>query len=247
MKYIILVSLAVGLVLPSLALAGSTANPASNVGKENIGFTFEIENQVKTVDKDQTTSKRWLGKVIWGATDRLDFYGKLGASDLRVAVADARDFRGKRAMTWGGGARCMVARTEKPKIATYVDVQMLSFSNNGTFSGVSEGCSYEATRHYKWNEVQLSFFGVWQREAFAPYAGFGLTNVFGSVKQDVYSLECGQAHQPAHDFREDGIPELILGIDLSLGGTGNLSGEIRYGEDEDISFFIGASELWHVK
>jgi hypothetical protein len=249
MRCLIIASLAVGLIVPSLARAGSAGNPASNVGKENIGFTFEIENQVKNVDKDQATSKRWLGKVIWGATDKLDIYAKLGASDLKVAVPDERDFKGKRGMTWGGGARYMVAEIAKPKIATYLDVQMLSFSTGGVvrkeLGEYPDKYTVKYSDRYKWNEVQFSFFGVWKHDVFAPYIGFGITNVFGNVTKDVSSV-LGDQHD-AHDFREDAIPELIVGVDIGLGGTGHLSGEIRYSEEEDVSFFIGASELWRLR
>jgi hypothetical protein len=56
------------------------------------------------------------------------------------------------------------------------------------------------------------------------------------------------ARDQAYDFREDAVPELILGTDIDLGGTGHLSGELRYDLDEEnISFFIGVSELLRLK
>ncbi|MFH1220154.1 MAG: hypothetical protein V1694_06835 [Candidatus Eisenbacteria bacterium] len=252
MRCLIIASIAATLLVPSLALGGSAGNPASNVGKENFGCSFEIENQVKSVDQDLTTSKRWLGKLTWGAADRIDIYAKLGASDLRVDVASTQDYEGKRGMTWGGGARCMVAEIERPKIATYMDLQMLSFHTKGTVwkSFESDGYVERYDNRYKWNEVQFSFVAVWQREIFTPYVGFGITNVFGNVEKTVYRISGNVGEFYAHqtnDFREDAIPELILGVDFGVGGTGHLSGEIRYSEEEDISFFVGASELWRLK
>jgi len=247
MKCLIIASLAVGLVLPAVASAGSAANPASNVGKENFGFAFEIENQVKNLDQDQATSKRWLGKIIWGPTDRLDLYARLGASDLKVGVDGARDYEGKRGMTWGGGARYLVAEVPEPKVKTYIDAQMLSFYTKGDVWRDFDGYSEKYADRYKWNELQLSFFGVWERDFFSPYVGFGITTIFGRVTKDVYRISGGVEDlygQDAYDFREDAIPEMILGVDIGLGGTGNLSAELRYSDQEDISFFVGASELW---
>ena len=73
-----------------------------------------------------------------------------------------------------------------------------------------------------------------------------MTNVFGDVEKNLYRVARGvqtfQVRQ-ANDFREDGIAELILGIDIDLGGSGRASGEIRVGETDDVSFSIGVSEL----
>ena len=248
MRYAIIVGLAVGLVLPSLASAGSAANPASTVGRENFGFAFEIENQVKNVDRDQTASKRWLGKVIWGATDRLDIYAKLGASDLKIGTDD-QVFEGKRGMTWGGGGRLLIGTIEQPNLAAYLDAQMISFHTAADFRGVGDAGPYRAYERYKWNELQFSLFGIWRHEVFAPYLGVGVTHLFGNVKKEVYVNEVRRDDlDQAYDFAEDAIPEIILGMDLDLGGTGRLSGEIRYDLDEEnISFFVGASELLRVK
>jgi hypothetical protein len=248
MRCAIIAGLLVGLIFPAVASSGGAANPASNVGRENFGFTFELENQVKKLGTDQATSKRMLGKAVWGATDKLDVYAKLGASDLKVAVVDARDFRGKRGMTWGAGARYLVGQMPHG-INAFVDVQALSFSTRGTVSrDFEEGYSERYADKYKWNEVQISCFGVWQRDVFSPYVGIGLTNIFGRVTKDVYRTGVeGVLDHDAYNFREDAIPEMILGVDFGLGGTGRLSGELRYSEDEDISFFLGASELWLVK
>jgi hypothetical protein len=248
MRCLIIASLAVGLVLPAVVSAGGAANPAFNVGKENLGFTFEIENQVKNLGEDQATSKRWLGKIIWGATEKLDVYARLGASDLKIAVEGAQDYQGKRGMTWGGGLRYLVAAVPEPKVKTYIDAQMLSFYTRGdVWRDFEEGYTEKYADRYKWNELQLSFFGVWERDIFAPYVGFGITNVFGRVTKDVYRIAGGVGdlyQRDAYDFREDAIPEMILGVDIGLGGTGHLSGELRFSDQEDISFFVGASELW---
>src|SRR5512137_1994255 len=123
MRCLIVASLAVGLVLPAVASAGSAANPALTVGRENFGFSFEIEKQKKDLDGDLATSTRWLGKAIWGVTDKLDLYARLGASDLTIPVAGGPDFHGKRGMTWGGGGRYMVAEVPKPAVKTYLDIQ----------------------------------------------------------------------------------------------------------------------------
>jgi hypothetical protein len=252
MKSFILTSLAAALVVPSLALAGSAANPASNVGRENFGFSFEMESQVKNVEDDQASSTRLLGKVTWGALECVDLYAKMGASDLKIEVPGLQDYEGKRGMTWGCGARAMLLETKRPTIGAFVDVQLLSFYTKGTVWRSIEEYGYveKDVNRYKWNEVQASLVAVWQRPLFQPYIGFGLTNVFGHVTGDVYrvtgALEEFDSHR-SHDFREDAIPEGIAGIDINLGGTGKLSAEIRYGEERDISFFVGASELWHVK
>jgi len=250
MRYAITAGLLVGLIFPAVASSGGAGNPASNVGRENFGFTFELENQVKNLGTDQATSKRMLGKAIWGATDKLDVYAKFGASDLKVAVVDARDYKGKRGMTWGAGARYLVGQMPH-KINAFLDIQALSFYTKGTVSrDFEEGYSEKYADRYKWNEVQISCFGVWQRDFFSPYVGIGITNIFGRVTKDVYRTSGGVEDlytQDAYNFREDAIPEMILGVDFGLGGTGRVSGELRYSEDEDISFFLGASELWLVK
>jgi len=252
MKSLILTSLAAALVVPSLALAGSAANPASNVGRENFGFSFEMESQVKNVEDDQASSTRLLGKVTWGMLECVDLYAKLGASDLKIEVPYLQDYQGKRGMTWGCGARAMLIETYRPAIGAFVDLQFLSFYTKGTVWRIDEEYGYLVRQHnrYKWNELQASLVAVWQRTIFQPYVGFGLTNVFGHVTGDAYIIENQQESVAGHrseNFREDAIPEGIAGIDISLGGTGKLSAEIRYGDEQDISFFVGASELWHVK
>jgi len=250
MRLLIISVFAAGLIVPTLALGSGVANPASAVGKENFGFTFEYEMQKKNVDDDRATSQRGLGKFIWGVTDRVEVYAKLGASNLKVVVADAQDYEGKRAMTWGGGLRAGLMSVERPKIRTYVDVQMLSFFTKGAVWRDSEGDTYKYSDRYKWNEVQISIVGVWERAIFMPYMGLGISNIFGNVSKDVYrvtgSFEKLIKHD-AHDFREDAIPELMLGMDVGLGGTGRLNCEMRYSVDEDVSFSIGVSELWRVK
>jgi hypothetical protein len=247
MRYAIIAGLLVGLIFPAIASSGGAANPASNVGRENFGFTFELENQVKNLGGDQATSKRMLGKAVWGVTDKLDVYAKLGASDLKVVVVDAQDFKGKRGMTWGAGARYLVGQMPH-KVNAFLDIQALSFYTKGKVWGEIDGSPAAYTDRYKWNEVQISCFGVWQRAIFAPYVGIGITNIFGRVTKDVHITGIdGVYDHDAYNFREDAIPEVILGVDFDLGGTGRLSGELRYSEDEDISFLLGASELWLVK
>jgi len=246
MRYAIIAGLLAGLIFPGIASSGGAANPASTVGRENFGFTFELENQAKKLDKDHTTSKRLVGKAIWGVTDKLDLYARLGASDLKVAVTDARDFEGQRGMTWGGGARYRVA--EMPhSLNAYIDAQMLAFTSTGSVWRDFEGYSDRYADRYKWNEIQFSCFAAWQRDVFSPYAGFGITNIFGRLTQDVFRTGVGLYDHAAHNFRQDAVPEAILGVDFNLGGSGRLSGELRYSDDGDISFVLGASELWLVK
>lgn len=254
MRYLVLISFAAALILPALVQAGSTANPVGTVGKENFGFTFEYEMQKKNIDNDPTTSQRGLGKVIWGVTDRVDLYAKLGASNLKVPVVGAQEFEGKRAMTWGGGGRVSIYPIECPKmgkIGTYGDVQIVSFQTKGVvFRNFTEGYTERFEDTYKWNELQLSIIVAWERSYFMPYIGFALTNIFGDVRTDVFRGSGGAEEfiqHERHEFREDAVPELVLGMDIPLSGSARVAGEIRYSEEEDISFTIGASELWHVK
>ena len=251
MKHLILISFAAALIVPSLAQGGSATNPVGTVGKENFGFTFEYELQKKSIDNDRTTSQRGLGKVIWGVTDRVDLYAKLGASNLKVPAEGAQEYEGKRGMTWGGGGRVLVWTFQRPKIGTYVDVQVVSFQTDGVvFKSYPEGYTERYEDAYKWNEVQLSLVAAWERSYFMPYIGFGLTNIFGDVTTNVFRGTEGAfefVQHNRHEFREDAVPELILGMDITVSGSAHVAGEIRYSEEQDISFTIGASELWHVK
>jgi hypothetical protein len=251
MRRLILACLIGVLAVPSMAWAGGAGNPATTIGRENYGIAVEVEEQIKRIDDDTVRSRRYVGKFIWGATDKLDIYARLGASDLRVAAAELPRFEGPAGMTWGGGARYNVLAMERPALASYVDVQMLSFRSKKDTDvqvvvvneyGVGTYMEHYYT-HYKWNEVQISFVTSWQRDVFAPYLGFDITNVFGNVKRE-YSSEIiqGVDHE-SNDFREDAIAEFIMGLELDLGGTGLLSGEIRLSRDNDVSFFIGVSEI----
>jgi hypothetical protein len=132
MRHLILAGLVVALVVPSLAWAASVANPAAVVTKENYGFTMEVANQKVEIDNDLTESRRYLGKAIWGATDRLDFYVKLGVSDFKVYADHYPDFRGEEKMTYGGGARYLLAEAENPDLEAFIDFQGLGFSSPGS-------------------------------------------------------------------------------------------------------------------
>jgi hypothetical protein len=68
--------------------------------------------------------------------------------------------------------------------------------------------------------------------------------VFGHVDREIRSEIQTEIEKSGNDFREYGIPELIMGTDISLGGTGRLSAEIRLSDDSDVSYFIGVSELY---
>jgi hypothetical protein len=252
MRCLIFVCLAASLAVPSLALGGSAGNPASTVGRENFGVTLEMENQIKNVDEVPASSKRFLTKMIWGAADRLDLYARLGASDLEIEVPGAQDYHGKRGMTWGGGARFAVAELPAYSISAYADLQFLSFYTDGVVWRASEEDAYleKFADRYKWNEWQMSFVAVWSRPIFRPYLGLGITGASGNVTKDVYwvtATEETYQGQSYEEFSTGAVPELIMGIDFALGGTGTLSGEIRYSDDGDVSFFVGASELLHLK
>jgi hypothetical protein len=163
-----------------------------------------------------------------------------------------QDYEGKRGMTWGGGARLLVAEVPRPSLTAFVDVQMLSFYTRGTVwrSFAEEPYIERYDDRYKWNELQLSLVAVWQHEVFKPYAGFGLTNVFGNVTKNVYRIVGSEEEfytRVEDNFGQDAIPELILGMDFGIGGTATVSGEIRYSDEGDVSFCVGASELWHLK
>lgn len=246
MKSLVVLSMVTALIVPSLALGGGAANPASTVGREIFGFGFEYEAQKKVIDDDLATSQRGIGKVIWGVRDWADIYIKLGASNLQVAVAGAQDYEGKRGMTWGGGGRLGLTALEQPKIRAYLDVQMLTFYTDGTvWREFEDGYTEKYADRYKWNEVQVSCIAVWDRPYFMPYLGVGITNVFGNVTKDVTGGP-KPVHE-AYDFREDAIAEAILGLEFPVAGTARVGCEMRYSVDEDISFSIGASELWQVK
>jgi hypothetical protein len=245
------VGLTVALVIPVIAWAGGAGNPAMTVGKDNYGAALEAEEQIKWVGDDLIKSRRFVGKLIWGAMDNLDLYARLGASDLRVDAPGYPDFKTPaQNMTWGGGARCGIVAPCNPNVSACVDLQMLSFISHNTveverFDDWGDAYTDVHDVRYKYNEIQMSVLGKWQHEYFSPYVGFGLTHIFGHVERKVTSeLETGSL-KSENDFREDAVPELILGMDFDLGGTGRLSGEMRLSNQSDISFFIGVSELLH--
>jgi hypothetical protein len=245
--------LAASFIVPTLCWAAGAGNPAVTIGKENYGLIAEGEEQIKRIDGDVMRSRRYLAKFIWGATDKLDLYTKLGASDLRVAGhSDFPDFEtSPRNMTWGGGAKYTLASLDQPMMTAYLDLQMLAFSAESSVDIIKtiEGEGWQDTyseQHdagYKYREIQFSFITVWHHNVFAPYAGFGLTNVFGHVDREVASELSSEVSKLSNDFREYAIPELIMGMDIDLGGTGKVSAEIRLSDDSDISYFIGLSEL----
>jgi hypothetical protein len=211
---------------------------------------MEVENQKKEVDKDLTESRRYLGKAIWGATDRLDIYVKLGASDLKVYGREA-DFRGNDGMTYGAGVRFLVAQAEKPELEAFLDIQGLGFTSQGTvWTQKSQDNDFWWERYdntYDWREVQFSFFGVWRRQIWQPYIGLSITNIWGDLNRDIYRIADDSAvyqGSAKDEFGENGIPEFVAGGDIFLGDTGRLSGELRFGQGQ-ISFFVGLSELWH--
>jgi hypothetical protein len=250
MKRITSAGLILVLALPALAWAGSAGHPAGTIGDDNFGCTLEVEEQIKELDNDLAKSRRYLGKLIWGATDRLDIYARLGTSNLRVESSGYPEFKGDQGMTWGGGATIMAFGFQEARVSTYVDVQYLSYFSDGEILvSRSEGGDQWTDRfrdRYKWHEFQISFFAAWHREIFTPYAGFGVTNVFGEVERDLSMLwgeDAVHVSSDRNEFREDMVPELILGMDFALGGKGRLSGEVRYSDNQDISFFIGVSEL----
>jgi hypothetical protein len=249
MKRITLIGLVLSLMIPSLIWAAGAGDPAVTIGGDKYGIVLEGEEQIKRIDGDLLKSRRYVGKIVWGATDKLDLYVRLGVSDLRIEDPDHPDFEtSPRNMTWGGGARYFVAGLKEPKLTAYVDLQMLAFIAKSSVDVERVfGSDIYLERYwarYKYNEIQFSFVTTWNREVFTPYAGFGLTNVFGHVDRELDSeIETGII-KSSNDFREYAIPELILGTDVGLGGTGRLSAEIRLSSDSDVSYFIGVSELY---
>ena len=251
MRHLILAGLVVALVVPSLAWAASVANPAAVVTTENYGFTMEVENQKVEIDNDLTESKRYLGKAIWGATDRLDFYVKLGVSDLKVHTGHYPDFRGQEKITYGGGIRCLLAEAENPALQAFIDFQGLGFSSPGSVWLMrDEGNDVWLEKHhsdYDWREFQLSFFAAWKRDLWQPYIGFALLNVQGKVSRNLYIVsDDAEVYQASSsdEFSEGTIPQIVVGSDFPLGGSGRLSGELKFSQGH-ISFFVGLSELWH--
>jgi hypothetical protein len=253
MKRITLIGLAVSLVIPSLIWAAGAGNPAVTIGKGNYGIVLEGEEQIKHIDGDLVKSRRYVGKIVWGAGEKLDIYARLGASDLRVKDPQYPDFEtSPRNMTWGGGARYVVAGLKEPKLTAYVDLQMLAFIAKSSIDlerrtehdGYVDTYTERYWARYKYNEIQFSFITTWHHNAFTPYAGFGLTNVFGHVDREIHSEIWTSPVKSGNDFREYGIPELIMGMDIGLGGTGRLSAEMRLSNDSDLSYFIGVSELY---
>ena len=251
MRHLILASLVVTLAVPSLAWAASVANPAAVVADENYGFTMEVANQKVEIDNDLTESRRYLGKAIWGATDRLDFYAKLGVSDLKVCTDHYPAFRGEEKITYGGGIRYLLAQTQNQDFEAFIDFQGLGFSSPGSISMMrEEGGDLWFEKHYSdydWREYQLSLFATWKRDVWQPYVGFALLNVQGEVSRDLYIVADGvEVYQESSsdEFSEGAIPQLVIGSDFPLGGSGRLSGELTLSQG-NISFFVGLSELWH--
>jgi hypothetical protein len=250
MKLTFLAVLVASLVLPSLASAAGVGNPASLVGKENYGFTLEVEDQHKVIEGDPVESRRYLGRVIWGATDWMDIYARLGASDLTVHAAGSPVFRGSEGMTYGGGFTARFLEMYEPPITGLFSIQALSYYSEGEIAvPMAEGEDSWVEKYdnrYRWSELQFSVLAVWRREVWSPYTGLAVTNAFGEVKRDVYRLTGAGLEfmgTEKNEFSEDAIPEFVLGVDVGLGGTGKLSGELRIGED-DISFVVGLSELY---
>jgi hypothetical protein len=251
MRHLILAGLVVTLVVPSLAWAASVANPAAVMTSENYGFTMEVANQKVEIDNDLTESRRYLGKAIWGATDRLDFYAKMGVSDLKVYTDHYPDFRGDEKMTYGGGVRYLVAEADDPDFQAFIDFQGLGFSSQGSILMMrDEGSNVWFEKHYSeydWREYQLSFFAAWKRDIWQPYVGFALLNARGEVNRGLYIVsDDTEVYQESSsdEFSEGTIPRLVIGSDFSLGGNGRLSGEMTFSQG-NISFFVGLSELWH--
>jgi hypothetical protein len=250
MRLVILAGLTATLVLPSLAMAAGVGNPASLVGRENYGFTMEVENQKKEVEGDPVESRRYLGRIIWGFRDNIDLYARLGVSDLCVRAAGSPVFNGSEGMTYGGGATVRLMEIDSPHMMVLFNIQALSYYSEGeVVVPMSLGGDYWVERYdnrYKWNELQFSAFTTWERETWEPYIGLSITNAFGEVTKDLYRItESGQEFlgTDGNEFSEDAIAELVLGVDVGLGGTGRLSGELRIGE-KDLSFVVGLSELY---
>jgi hypothetical protein len=250
MRLVILAGLTAALVLPSLAAAAGIGNPASLVGRENYGFTMEVESQKKEVDGDNAESRRYLGKIIWGFRDNIDLYARLGASDLRVRAAGSPTFDGSEGMTYGGGATVQFMEIASPHLLVLFDVQALSYYSEGNvvvpMSLDDDYWLEEYDNRYRLNELQFSLFTTLEREIWEPYIGLTITNVFGEVRKDMYRITGGGTEflgTESNEFSEDAIAELVLGMDFGLGGTGRLSGELRIGE-KDLSFVVGLSELY---
>jgi hypothetical protein len=250
MRLVILAGLVAVLVLPSLAAAAGVGNPASLVGKENYGFTMEVENQKKQIEGDPIDSRRYLGRIIWGVRDDIDVYARLGVSDLRVRASGSPTFDGSEGMTYGGGVTVRFLEMECPRMLFLFSVQGLSYYSDGdVVMPMSVDSDYWIDRYdnrYRWNELQFSLFTTWDRERWEPYIGLTVTNAFGEVKKDWYRVTEGGSEflgSETSKFSEDAIAELVLGMDVGLGGTGKLSGEIRIGGN-DLSFVVGLSELY---
>jgi hypothetical protein len=250
MRLVILASVVAAMVLPSLAAAAGVGNPASLVGRENYGFTMEVENQKKEIEGDRVESRRYLGKIIWGFRDNIDLYARLGASDLRVRAAGSPTFDGSEGMTYGAGATARVMEIDAPHMLILFNIQALSYYSKGdVVVPMSLDGDYWVERYdnrYRWNELQFSVFTTWERETWEPYLGVAVTNAFGEVRKNMYRItEGGEDYLKTekNDFSEDAIAELVLGMDVGLGGTGRFSGEIRIGE-KNLSFVVGLSELY---
>ena len=250
MRLVILAGLVAALVLPSLAAAAGVGNPASVVGRDNYGFTMEIENQKKEVEGDPVESRRYLGKIIWGFRDNVDLYARLGVSDLRVRAAGSPTFNGSTGMTYGAGATIQFMEIESPNMLILFNVQALSYYSEGdVVVPMSLDSDYWVEKYdnrYRWNELQLSVFTTWERERWEPYFGVSITNAFGEVKKDMYRITDDGPDflgTESNEFSEDAIAELVLGMDVGLGGTGRLCGELRISE-KDLSFVVGLSELY---
>jgi hypothetical protein len=250
MRLTFLTILAVSLVLPSLAAAGGAGVPASLVGHENYGFTAEIENQKKEIENDPVESRRYLGRIIWGATDWMDVYARLGASDLTVRAAGSPVFEGSEGMTYGGGVTFRFLRMNQPDLHGLFSIQALSYYSEGSIvvprSYDGDHWVEKYNNRYRWNELQFSVISTWNRDRWHPYLGLAVTNAFGEVSKNLYRMTSGSfdfVGSETNDFSEDAIAELVLGLDVGLGGTGNLSGELRISE-KDLSFVVGLSELY---
>jgi hypothetical protein len=218
---------------------------------ENYGFTMEVANHKVEIDDDLTESRRYLGKAIWGVTDRLDLYIKMGISDLKVYTGHYPDFRGEQKITYGGGVRLLLAEYGDPGLQAFIDFQGLGFSSPGSIRmtrGEGDHVWFEKYySDYDWREYQLSLFAVWEREIWQPYIGLALLNVQGEVNRDLYIVSGGvEVYQGSSidEFSEGTIPQLVIGSDFPLGGSGRFSGELILSQG-NVSFCLGLSELWH--
>lgn len=185
------------LVWAQQAKAGVIGEPAAS-GKPNILSQFNLEYDLVQRDmnsgrdglRGETTSERILLQGIYGLTQFVDLYLRVGMADLETG---SRDFGGDFGVAFGGGGRWTLFQKENLKVG--VGVQFLEF-----LSRDSSAVAPKVT----WAEIESFLGGSFQgMEHFVPYFGVLLSKAQGK-------FEGGPT------IRSDGFIGIFIGAEFKI-------------------------------